>query len=460
MSVQDIIFGAAGGAGGSTSIRRTWFEVMPVEDRSTLLNMNWSDICFDGVDTFAAIRMDTRSNSIIKRTVSFSKSTSPGQVWTNANDPVELLEADSSTATKKYVYNSICGNAGTFIVTAKPSGVIDAGIIQRLKYNQTLDRYERMTVFKAMSGTTAPISGITTGVASGYGNAYCSAYGNGTFVVGGTKWIAYSRDDGLTWKVISTPFDTNVSITYADSPTVGKVFVISTVFYADVNERVMYLSFDASGELILNQISKPSLGVAGGKVAYCNGVFLFHKAYNKFLFTRDLNNFYSVPDMPFINNSSNSILEQNYKGDITTINDYVVVVPSYATASVYSSIFVSNDTNSKTILVPNTSTGAVTLNTSSIRSVTNNSSFYVLKVDVTGTTWNSVWKKLPLRYSNENDVENWPLDGTETYVTLYARSEVGNYNTACSGNGLILAPRSGGDRLTILDSDTLDDLYS
>lgn len=107
MSVRDIIFAAAGA--GDSVIRKTWFEVMPVEDRSTLLNMNWSDICFDGVDTFAAIRMDSRPNSIIKRTVSFSKSTSPGQVWTNANDPVELLEADSSTATKNIYTTQFVG---------------------------------------------------------------------------------------------------------------------------------------------------------------------------------------------------------------------------------------------------------------------------------------------------------------------------------------------------------------
>lgn len=236
--------------------------------RANTDDSTWQSICYDGVDTFAAIRM-------YKNNISFSKSPVAGESWFNANTSGETLDSAGSGG----VYTSITGNAGTFIITFMHtlSGTVSSGgtIIQRLKYNPNTDLYEKSAPIK--SGTSAETLPSTPTVKStvplAYRFAYCSAYGNGVFVVGGNNWLAYSKDDGITWTIIPTTY-VIVSIVYGEAKTTSGTRVPRFVFTTTVtspNETVGYCTFDANKDLTI--ITTQVTGTYSGKVAYADGIF-------------------------------------------------------------------------------------------------------------------------------------------------------------------------------------------
>ena len=450
MSVRDILFAVE-----QTPARTLMYDAMPIDMKSGTDDSTWQSICYDGVDTFAAIRNKAR-------TVSFSKSPIAGESWFNANTSGEMLDATI------YNYTSICGNAGTFIVTMQQDTITttEKTLIQRLQYNPNTDLYDRTAPVKNDSTGSAP-SGVLSTVSSGYGQAYCSAYGNGVFVVGGMSWIAYSKDDGVTWTFIPTKYSV-ISIVHGEAKTSsgGKVprFVFTTSVAAP-NETVGYCVFDANKDLTI--ITTQVTGTQNGKVAYADGIFMVNISTSNrrdFVYTEDLKSFEPAPQLPNPTNNSYTIIDTTSFGVAYTGGGKIVgadkhflvfsgnprfyVQPESAPANT-SAMYVNNI---------NLATGALTAvgtatYTPTERAANKHDNEFVYRLSTTRTSagWTAAWESIPLTYSIDEPVEGWPVVAPETLVSVYGRSAIGPYRAACYGKGKVLAPRWLGDKLTIID---------
>lgn len=433
----------------------TLYDTMPINMKTGTDDSTWQSICYDGVDTFAAIRNFARS-------VSFSKSPIAGESWFNANTSGEMLDPSS------YGQSSICGNAGTFIVTMRQSTSSNSGntVIQRLKYNPNTDLYDRTAPVKTVTTGSAP-SGVLSTVPYGYGQAYCSAYGNGVFVVGGYLWIAYSKDDGVTWTFIPTAYNVH-SIVYGEAKTTsgGKVprFVFSTNVAAP-NETVGYCVFDANKDLTV--ITTQVTGTLSGKVAYADGIFMINTSTSNrrdFVYTEDLKSFEQAPQLPNPTNNNYSIIDTTYHGatsqgggKIVGADKHFLVFPSISTFHVEPESTTAS-TNYMGVNTLSTSTGVLSAagtgtQTPAQRAINKFDNQYVYRLSTTRTSagWTAAWESIPLTYSSEEPVEGWPVVAPETNVSVYGRSAVGPYRAACYGKGVVLAPRWLGDKLTIVD---------
>ena len=432
----------------------TLYDTMPINMKTGTDDSTWQSICYDGVDTFAAIRNFARS-------VSFSKSPIAGESWFNANTSGEMLDADIKT--------SICGNAGTFIVTmvqSLASNSVGRTVIQRLKYDPNTDLYNRTSPVKLVSTGSAP-SGVLSTVPYGYGQAYCSAYGNGVFVVGGYFWIAYSKDDGVTWTFIPTAYAV-YSIVYGEAKTTsgGKVprFVFSTTMAAP-NETVGYCVFDANKDLTV--ITTQVTGTQYGKVAYADGIFMINTSTSNrrdFVYTEDLKSFEQAPQLPNPTNNNYSIIDTTYfsvtnngGGKIVGADKHFLVFPTTSSFYVEPESEKAN-TNFMNATTLSTSTGVLSAagtgtQTPAQRATNKFDNQYVYRLSTTRTSagWTAAWESIPLTYSSEEPVDGWPVVAPETSASVYGRSAVGPYRAACYGKGVVLAPRWLGDKLTIVD---------
>lgn len=429
----------------------TLYDTMPINMKTGTDDSTWQSICYDGVDTFAAIRN-------VARTVSFSKSPIAGESWFNANTTGEMLDAATTN------YTSICGNAGTFIVTMRQTTSSNSGntVIQRLKYNPNTDLYDRTAPVKTATTGSAP-SGVLSTVPYGYGQAYCSAYGNGVFVVGGLNWIAYSKDDGVTWTFISTNYAV-YSIVYGEAKTTSgsKVprFVFTTTIGAP-NETVGYCVFDANKDLTV--ITTQVTGTQTGKVAYADGIFMINISTSNrrdFVYTEDLKSFEQAPRLPNPTNNLYPIIDATYfsvtyqgGGKIVGADKHFLVFPSYHQFYAEPESTTAS-TNYMGVNTLSTSTGVLSVagsgtHTPAQRATTKFDNQYVYRLSTTRIS--AGWESIPLTYSSEEPVEGWPVVAPETNVSVYGRSAVGPYRAACYGKGVVLAPRWLGDKLTIVD---------
>lgn len=435
----------------------TLYDTMPINMKINTDDSTWQSICYDGVDTFAAIRS-------VARNVSFSKSPIAGESWFNANTSGEMLDLANTN------YTSICGNAGTFIVTMRQS--ISASttqgwtVIQRLKYNPNTDLYDKTAPVKTAKTGSDP-SGVLSTVRYSYGQAYCSAYGNGVFVVGGYLWIAYSKDDGVTWTFISTTYLV-YSIVYGEAKTTSGGKVPRFVFSTDVaapNETVGYCVFDANKDLTV--ITTQVTGTKNGKVAYADGIFMINTSTSNrrdFVYTEDLKSFEQAPQLPNPSNNSYNIIDTTYYGasafgggKIVGADKHFLVFPSAPTFHVEPESTTAS-TNYMGINTLNTSTGVLSAvgsgtQTPAQRATSKFDNQYVYRLSTTRTSagWTAAWESIPLTYSSEEPVDGWPVVAPETNVSVYGRSAVGPYRAACYGKGVVLAPRWLGDKLTIVD---------
>ena len=373
--------------------------------------------------------------------------------------------------TAHFDYSSICGNAGTFIVTLRQQlSFSSAGLtlIQRIKYNPNTDLYDRTAPVK-VAVTTAPPSGVLSTVSYGIAQAYCSAYGNDVFVVGGQYWIAYSKDDGVTWNFITTTYSVQ-SIVYGEAKTTSGSKVPRFVFSTSTpspNESIGYCVFDANKDLTV--VTTQVTGSAYAKIAYADGIFMINISTSNrrdFLYTENLKSFEQAPQLPNPTNTYSVILPTNNSfglsrdggGAIIGTDKHFLVFPSQqqfyvqpatatATSNSTSMAITTIDTNgaiSSVVINQHTPTQRASIQL-------DNEYVYRLSTTRTATGWTAAWESIPLTYSSEEPTENWPVVAPETLASVYGRSAVGPYRTACYGKGKVLAPRWMGDKLIIVD---------
>lgn len=425
----------------------TLYDTMPINMKTLTDDSTWQSICYDGVDTFAAIRR-------YKNNVSFSKSPIAGESWFNANTSGEALDPAET-------YTSITGNAGTFIITLNQANTT-AGltVIQRLKYNPDTDLYEKSAPIKTASESLPSTPTVKSTVSINNRFAYCSAYGNGVFVVGGYNWLAYSKDDGITWTLIQTTYDFQ-SIVYGEAKTTSGTRVPRFMFTTSVgapNETVGYCTFSASKDLTIT--TTQVTGTRNGKVAYADGIFMVNTSTSNrrdFLYTEDLKTFETGPQLPNPTNTTAEIIRHGYAGlgNIVGAGNYFIVVPGETRMYMYPA-----DTDTSHAVFSATSVLSGVLKAISQGSYStyqralykfDNEYVYRLSTTRTSAGWTAAWESIPLTYSSEELVENWPVVSPETDVSVYGRSGVGPYRAICYGKGKVLAPRFYGDKLTIID---------
>lgn len=466
MSVKDIIFSASMMALVPTEAPTmaptapTLFNEMPVNSKTVNEDMSWWDMCYDNTNTFGAIRR-------YKPVLSISNSPIPGATWSN----IVSYEAVTSN-------NAICGNNGTFIVAVTPVVGVGKGIIHRFKYNETTGFYDAtkpLTIGSTNATTTtnplAPTALTVTDKLNGNPQALCCAYGAGVFFVGGNKWYAYSKDDGITWKVQATTYIISSVVFGEAKSNVGKVprFLFTTTDAAP-NEKVGFAVFDANNDLTIYTTLVSA--TAGAKCAYSDGIFLIMLSTSygsETTYTEDMISFETGPSLPISTLSASSYkIVNSYAtlGNIKGGENCFIAVPSSTIMLLSNAKTITNSnkdyihTISASISTTGSPTFSATIPTEAtvgswyqipIGSTTAqnpylNSYMYKLSTERTASGWSKSWEYIPLTHSKQELVNNWPVVSPETATSVYAWSEVGPYRAVAYGKGVFLAARHMGDK--------------